>query len=285
MARKYIKIRDVTDIDVSQIGVGNIENRYIDAEGNRYATRFNKRTRKIDIVRIALGREEAQLAQMKIRGVPRKRESEQEEVSSQPTEHPSPYQLPGWISSRGISPASNLQVREYLNELEKECNRISERFRGVISNLKTAEVQISSEEQHQDFILDITTSYERDIQNPLTETQNLVIEMARFPKPNSHYLSYLERPHKTYFDSLNLESQTEYLKALVIGKTFLKALEGGLDLIDFLNNRLSAYNAGQLRDKRKQAYENATQSITFIESSLITETAKVLKWFSETQLI
>jgi hypothetical protein len=59
MAKKYIRINSIEDIDTSRINISNINDRYVDNKGNRFATRFNLRTKKIQIVRIALGEEEA----------------------------------------------------------------------------------------------------------------------------------------------------------------------------------------------------------------------------------
>lgn len=55
----YIPINTIEDIDPERISIRDINKRYIDREGNRYATRFNFQTRKIEVVRIVKGRSEA----------------------------------------------------------------------------------------------------------------------------------------------------------------------------------------------------------------------------------
>ncbi len=280
MARKYIKISSVSDIDLSRIGVGNIENRYIDSQGNRYATRFNKRKRKVEIVRIALGFDEAQAIAQRSRGTKVSSESKVAEVKV----HPAPFNLPPWIAQLGITPASRLNIVEYLNEIEKECNRISERFRGIIANIKRAEVEIDSGGHH-DFILIVTTAFDRDIQAPLHETQNMVTELTRFPKPMSNYLAYLNKKHKIYFDTLNSERQKEYIKAATIGTYMLKAIKGGLDLIQMVRENLASVNSAALKGEQKKAFENALQSIDFTDSGLREETGKIVKWFEIASLI
>ncbi len=280
MARKYIKISSVSDIDLSRIGVGNIENRYIDSQGNRYATRFNKRKRKVEIVRIALGLEEAQAIVQRSHGTKVSLESKAAEVKV----HPAPFNLPPWIAQLGIAPASRLNSVEYLNEIEKECNRISERFRGIISNIKRSEVGIDSGGHH-DFNLDIATAFDRDIQAPLHETQKMVSELTRFPKPMSNYLAYLNKKHKVYFETLNSERQKEYIKAATIGTKMLKAIKGGLDLIQMMRENMEHMDPEALKGEQKKAFENAMQSMDFTESGLREETGKIIKWFETASLI
>lgn len=79
MSRRYKAINSIDDIDISRITLGDINQRYIDEHGNRFATRFNIRTRKIQIVRIALGEDEAKNAKGKlVEGLARHRKEERE---------------------------------------------------------------------------------------------------------------------------------------------------------------------------------------------------------------
>lgn len=56
---KYEYIHSIDDIDPSRVSIRDINKRYVDREGNRYATRFNPTTRRVEIVRLASTREEA----------------------------------------------------------------------------------------------------------------------------------------------------------------------------------------------------------------------------------
>jgi hypothetical protein len=56
----YTPINKIEDIDVRQISIHEINRKYIDRNGNRFATRFNPGLRRIEIVRIASNKDEAQ---------------------------------------------------------------------------------------------------------------------------------------------------------------------------------------------------------------------------------
>lgn len=56
----YIPINSLKDLDPRKISIRDINKRYIDREGNRFATRYNMQKRCIEIVRLARNRLEAQ---------------------------------------------------------------------------------------------------------------------------------------------------------------------------------------------------------------------------------
>ncbi|HNM98869.1 MAG TPA: hypothetical protein PKG67_00400, partial [Turneriella sp.] len=97
MRHNYIRIQTVADIDTSRITLRSIENRYIDSQGRRYATRFNLRTRRIEIVPIALGREEAALARRLFSITSETNAEQAPESRGQRRVHPSPLKLPAWL--------------------------------------------------------------------------------------------------------------------------------------------------------------------------------------------
>ncbi|TGN19472.1 LIC_10450 family protein [Leptospira idonii] len=48
----YIRIGSITEIDPNKLSISQINQRYVDSDNNRYALRFNKETRRIEIIKI-----------------------------------------------------------------------------------------------------------------------------------------------------------------------------------------------------------------------------------------
>ncbi|MDF3819497.1 hypothetical protein P3G55_06285 [Leptospira sp. 96542] len=48
----YIKIDSISDVDPNRLSISQIQQRYIDKDNNRYALRFNKDTRRIEIIKL-----------------------------------------------------------------------------------------------------------------------------------------------------------------------------------------------------------------------------------------
>jgi len=55
----YIYINSINDIQPEKISIRQLNKKYIDKMGNRYATKFNLKTKKVEIVRLATSKEEA----------------------------------------------------------------------------------------------------------------------------------------------------------------------------------------------------------------------------------
>ncbi|MCS6983780.1 MAG: hypothetical protein NZM25_01460 [Leptospiraceae bacterium] len=283
MARYYIPINSVNDIDTSKITLATINNRYIDKSGNRYATRFNKRTRKIEIVRIALGREEALQARAQFLG---KKIQHQEGESSEPkTTHPAPWKLPSWIAEYNIQPNENVDIREYLMGLERETEKISERIRGLISNIKNSTALDGRKEGNHDAVLELTTFYDREVMDHLNKTQSRIMELQRFPKPVLHYLATLEKRQKAFVEKLNVDKQKEYFKAYFISQSLLNALHGCFQLVAMVERFLVGVNPEKLPYDKRQYLENAKATIDFLKRYLREETAKVLGWLKRAEVI
>ncbi|MCB1199642.1 MAG: hypothetical protein KDK41_03265 [Leptospiraceae bacterium] len=280
MARNYVRIESVTDIDTSRIGVGNIDVRYIDTQGRRYATRFNKRSRKVEIVRIALGHEEATEAkQKKITG--------QEEVIDLPhisKKHPAPWKIPEWLVELDIEPMDIGDLTMYMGTLEREAEKFSERFRGIISNLKNSGAFDDHESDH-DFILDLTTHYDHDIQEHLSKAQNLIIEYQRFPKNISHYVGTLDRNQKVYVEKLNSSAQMLYIQALTVGEVMISAMHGGIRLLDMIHKETESVKKDSILGDRKKFYENAMVTLEYVRDNIKEELARILGWMKATEVI
>lgn len=284
MARNYVRIESVEDIDTSKIGIGNIDNRYIDAKGRRFATRFNKRKRQVEIVRIALGFDEAN-------EIKRKNIDENEDLvhlnslsGTVRTKHPSPWKIPDWVKKLGIDPNDKVDAKHYIKSLEREIEKFGERFRGIISNLKNSNA-LDRQETERDFILDISTHYDHDIQEHFSQGQNMITEYQRFPKSISNYIANLDRSQKVYVEKLNTVAQMEYIQAITIGEAIIQGLHGGFNLLEMIENECAEINVDSLNGERRKFFENAMVTIDYVRENIKEELEKILSWMKSSNVI
>ena len=280
MARSFIQIDSIDDIDLSRVSVGNINDRYIDKEGNRYATRFNLRTRKIDIIRIALGNDEALHARMKHRSSGQKKDAEDESIPAAPLS--GGVSVPDWVTRAAIQPDESIDNQSFLNSLDQESSKISERIRGIISNMKNSEAfegaARSSGNTVEDVILKLTTMYDREVQENLNQTQNLVSEFNRFPKPPSNYYIHLSRKQKLVVEGMSEDKQMDYFKAFMIGSVFLKALEGSFSIIDKSREAAKKVKPASLSHEKRMFFNNGVEACDIVETNLREITASAYGW-------
>lgn len=276
MRHNYIRVNSLADIDTSRITVRGIENRYVDAQGRRYATRFNLRTRHIEVVPIALGRDEA-LALKRLAGSTTTNEiADAHGGAAQQRVHPQPMKLPNWLVAMHITPdMSETDLQTFLATAERELQRNGERYRGLIQSLKMSAVLEDMKDGNQhDAILEITNTYERDIQGHTSRVQAMVVEFMRFPKPLASYLGQIDRNCKRYVEKLDMEKQKKYCFAYLLAAEMFGMFKGGLELIEMIERFTAGAKPEQLNYDRKSAYESAMQSLQYIKDSLAIDIAK-----------
>lgn len=281
MARRYIPITSESDIDTSKISLRTINNRYIDKNGQRFATRFNLRSHKIEIVKIALGKEEAQ-------EVKTQRKLQPESANKQTSEktHPAPMKIPEWVKESGIEPITGIDFNNHLATAEKEMGRMGERFRGLISSVKLSGVlEEMHDVNHHDMILELTNFYDREIQAHINKIQTIAVEFLRFPKPLANYISIIDRNCKRYVEKLDSEKQKAYVRAYMLAPEYFALLKAGTELVDKIQSVTSEVRAEKLPHEKKAAMENSRDTMTFLRKVIEEETAKMLGWLITTDVI
>lgn len=287
MRHQYIRIDSISDIDTSRITLRSIEHRYVDSQGRRYATRFNLRTRKIEIVPIALGREEAILIKRMGSSARSQEETTQGETKVQNRVHPNPMKIPPWISAFNVEPdMSGGELHAFLVEAEREMQRNGERYRGLIQSLKMSSVleDIKDGNQH-DAILELTNTYERDIQSHASRVQAMVVEFLRFPKPLASYLGQIDRNCKKYVEKLDMDKQKKYCMAYLLAGEMFAVFKGCQELIEMIDRFTADAKPDRLNYDRKGAYESGIQTLQYLKNSLNQEVAKFLGVLSVADVI
>ncbi|MDH5717092.1 MAG: hypothetical protein OEZ22_05585 [Spirochaetia bacterium] len=271
----YIKINSIKDIDLRKISVGNINNRYIDIEGNRYATRFNLRTRKIDIIRIALGVDEARDAKKK-----GKVDTEIDEIDntfSSEVPEKARYKIPDWINKENIQPLENVENQGMLTAIQGEAEKYLERIRGIISNVKNSEMFDKGIDSN-DFILEITNFYDREISEPMDKVQNIIVEMMRFPKSNDYYLTIVSNAQKKWIEDKDEQLKKDYFTAFFVGSDYILALEKINNLLNIVKEVSDRLPPLETVPVKKKFLDDALVASDFIRNNIRLEAAKILGW-------
>ena len=288
MRHHYIHIQSVQDIDTSRITLRSIENRYIDAQGRRYATRFNLRRRTIEIVPIALGREEARMAKRLFSGqTPQIDKAATKEETAADRIHPNPMKLPQWIRDMQIEPdTEGADLQQFLQTIEKEMQRNGERYRGLIQSLKASSILEDMKDGNQhDAILELTNTFERDIQEHAARVQTMSVEFLRFPKPLASYVGQIDRNCKKYVEKLDGEKQKRYAMAYLISNEMFGVFKGCKEIIEMVESFTKDAQSDRLVHDRKSAFEAAIETLQYLKDGLTPEIAKFLGLLVKVEVI
>lgn len=294
MGRMYIEVDSVEDIDLSKIttksGSHSIENRYVDKDGRRYALRFNKRKRKIEIVRIALGMEEALMARQKSekefehRAIHTTSGEVEEEIYSEVPERVR-MKLPDWIKKKKIEPNLEVDPEPYFNQIDSNVNLFLERLRGILATIRNTEIMSRERHGGKDLFLEQMNFFENDIQTHFDETQNVVVEFQKYPKTVAHYIGNIPRHQKAWVEKMGSQEQMEYFKAFFVGEHLLKALGNSFMLLENINQVTDNVDPASINENWRKHYTDMISTLEFVHDNLFEEASSLLGLFKQSKLI
>lgn len=283
----YIPIRSIEDIDLTSIGLHNIENRYIDEDGRRFVTRFNLRTHKIEIVQIVLGEEEARLLQQKnFRRKIKRGDTEDDDDSHTPKKDCIHFKMPSFLKKMKIEPSLAITSDFVEENFSTIVSTLKERLLGILNNMKFS--QAFNDEKSQkggDFILESMTTFDRKVSEPLEAANDKLIEFIKYPRPASAYLSIFSGKQKQILDTWNSHDVLELAKAITVGELFFTAVEGSYNLLLDLNAAIDDNTIRKASTENKQRLEDAKTTIEFLSKQVLEESAKILGWWKSVKAI
>ncbi len=308
MSKRYKPIETIDDIDLSKITLGNIEQRYIDAQGNRFATRFNIRTRKVQIVRIALGEDEARGAKGRlVEGLVKRRkpvhetEEQEQHHESWVSEavgasgehghaHPAGTEatevipevieelknFPDWVKERAIIPDESIIPEEFIRAIEADAKLYAERIFGVIGNLEKAGALVNRDGK--DDVLILTNIYDLEINPLMQEVKQRIEEFVKYPRSPESYMNEVSASHHKYLDTLPANEQMDFLKPCLISLDYLPALEAMFKLNERAKEYADRYEPLEGEDAKNQAAADAKSTLETTEDSLTEQLEKFTGW-------
>lgn len=285
MMRKYIPIRSVDEIDVANIGLHNINNRYIDTIGNRYATRFNLRTHKIEIVQIVLGKEEARIFRENYLKHLEKQKLSQEVLSlkknsdSENRQGAINVELPPFIKNLNLQ-TEVTDVEEMITGFPQMINSLIERLKGVLNNMKISQTFNDHKSQNgQDLILEVMSFFDHQVMEVLEATNDKLVELLKYPRPPTSYLSAFSHKQKKILDTWNPSMIMELVKAVTVGEGFFTGAEAALRLLDELQKVLLPEVIEKATGSKKQQLTDAKNTCEFLQKQVLADIQGMLNWW------
>ncbi|MDH4200830.1 MAG: hypothetical protein OEV66_10670 [Spirochaetia bacterium] len=319
--KKYIGIDSVDDIDLGKISIANINDRYIDNKGNRFATRFNLRTKKIQIVRIALGEDEAKKAKGKVvqslvaKKIPVSAKNPEKVQESSKTAEAAETEdiqapdlselgeipaatakaaeqkggsttrkpVPEWIITEGIAAADKVHIGDFLAVLDENYKLLAERLFGVINNIKNSGVMEKVAEI--DDAIDFTNLYDHNIHPKMEETKKMISEFEKYAERPEHYFTMIEKHFRLHLQNQPESEIMNFLKAYFIGFSALGVLEETNKFIHAVEEKTKAADTSNLDAAKMQFLEYAYSTCEFLRTYVKEDAAKILCWMKEEQIL
>lgn len=262
MKTRFIRIESTSDIDTSKITVHDLNNRYIDQQGNMYGLRYNRKTRRIEFIKL-------------IRTTTKSANYYQQQVSN--------YKKNETIRNNHIEIQNNINAvdleTEEDDEIDEEIfdpksfinNTIDlmqthiERLNGIMMNIRNSKVFSEDDRVTTNLLNDIFRNIDIDGIQRIDKTIANHKELKNYPRSLSFYLSKLDTNSRKIINDLTTDSiKMDYIYFLEMYNS-VKNLYRTLDkIIKELYSHLQDINLDELKELtyvERQRYIDAKISV------------------------
>jgi|GEM_PF-302592 len=261
MKTRFIRINDISEIDLSTISVYDLNNRYIDGGGNMYGLRFNPQIKKIEILKIIrTPAKAASYYQQRLVAQKRSRAGEGEAGSGADG-------LRAGTENGEIVEVVELEFDpgQFVNGVLEVMKTHKDRLNGIMLNIKNSKVIAETERMDVSTLNNLFRNLDVDGIRRIEKVLDNQKELASYPRSISYYQSKLDNEGRRIFESLPEDDRR--MKFIYYSEmyTSIRNLYNSLfkvikDLEFFLSDR-NVDAMKNLTHAEKQNFHDATLSI------------------------
>jgi hypothetical protein len=212
MKTRFIQIKKISQIDTTRISVYDLGNRYIDDNGNMWGLRYNRDTRKIEVIRIMrTAAKNAQYFANQMRDSQRQRSAVPVEELRQDADyrmdHVSPadddteefgeehheVSAPEEEEAETVGTHRQFQPDFFIDNRMREIHTLKERIKGIILNFSSSRVVSHEDKELFAQIDDLLRNLELEAQSHVEHLHNTFKEHREYPRSLNFYLSKLDK--------------------------------------------------------------------------------------------
>ncbi len=217
---RIIRISSVEDVDVSKISVYDLGNRYVDARGNMYGLKYNRKEKKIEIIKLirtparsagyfnkkVLEYRRGQMKEGQEDAVNEIVEgADRPELQSEYNEKPEETntdEIPSEISLK----ANLFDADAFIKRAVESMKNHRERLNGIMMNIKNSNVIRETDREASTYLIDVFRTLDIDGVQRIDKILAEHKELVSYPRSLVYYLSRLDTRSKNIVDALGGES-------------------------------------------------------------------------------
>lgn len=214
MKTRFIRIRDISQLDLSKISVYDLGNRYIDAGGNMFGLRYNRADKKIEVIKIIRtpARGAGYYNQMMLRR--RSAESSARQGSGDGGEDAvlEEGEEYGEVMGSADAPASmgaaggDFNPDAFITETLQMMEGHKGRLNGIVMNVKNSNIVPVTDKMASTYLIDVFRSIDMDGVQRIDSVINNNKEFSSYPRSITYYLAKLDTRSKNIVDRLDNDS-------------------------------------------------------------------------------
>ena len=272
MKKRYIRIKDVSQIDTSKVSVYDLNNRYIDPLGNIFGLKYNRMMRKVEVIKIErIHTSEMHQFQKKMMINREHHMSMEIEEAAQQT------------GSGGLDPAyyddeEFFDPDIFIEDVISGAETHRERLKGILMNISDSSIVNRDHKQLSTEYDDIIRNLDIDGTQQLDKMENYYRELTNYPRSITYYQSKIDKDGKNILERLtgNNEKTMKFIYyyelCASIRRVYTNLRKHVVNLDNFVSSKKS--DDGPVMSKhQKQSYNDAKISI----KNTISDIDRILK--------
>lgn len=277
MKTHFIRIDDISELDPSRATVYDLNNRYIDSRGNMYGLRYNRKNKKIEVIKII--RTPAKTASYyQQRLVQHRRNTQKDEHHKTADSDQLGDTDIGEQEGEGFSP------RAFIDKTLERIKIHRDRLSGMAMNIKNSKIVPETDRMEYNTLNNIFRSIDIDGIKRIDKILDNHKELVSYPRSINYYQSKLDTQGRAVFDSLPTDSRQMqfifYFEMFHSVKNLYTALHKILKDIEFFLTGKDPENMKHLTFAEKQNFYDANISIENTMKEVI-ETMRDLRKLEE----
>ena len=210
MKTQFIQIQDINEIDTSKTTVYDLNKRYIDKAGNMYGLRYNRETKKVEIIKVmrTTARNQTYFTQKMIEN--RKVHQHEHPGAEVPynDEGPSPINHDHYrFHTDGDTDFSSFDPDAFKTEMFNAINVHRERLAVIVKNVANARLVNREQRELSIKMDDLLRNIDIDGIQRIDKIITAYHEMTEYPRSINYYLGKLESRARNRVAEITLEDK------------------------------------------------------------------------------
>lgn len=309
MKTRFIRINDISQIDLSKVSVYDLRNRYIDVKGNMFGLKYNRAEKKIEIIKIirtlarGAGYYSQQVLKRKEHNTQTAPHDDTKEIEVDDDEISSAEQdaVAGMTAGYEEAPAGDESEEKaavpavenddewspdyFISKAIAIMESHKSRLNGIIMNVKNSNIVPANDKMGSTYLIDVFRNIDLDGVQRIDAMLNSHKELVSYPRSIVYYVAKLDTRSKNIVDALDTDSRKMrfiYLSEMYFSiRNLYRSLKTTLnELKDFLSE-YEEKHAGKISYNEEKILQDGKTSIsnTISEINMMLSGCKKLESF------
>ncbi len=268
--KRYIRIKDVSQIDTAKISVYDLNNRYIDPLGNIFGLKYNRMMRKVEVIKIE------RIHTSEMHQFQKKMMINREHHLSMETDETQYDSLPMETGYPDDDEFFDPDI--FIEDVMTGAETHRERLKGILMNITDSGIVNRDHKQLSTEYDDIIRNLDIDGTQQLDKMENYYRELTNYPRSITYYQSKIDKDGKNMLERLTGNSEKTmkfiyyYEICASVRRIYTNLKKHVVNLDNFVTSKKSD-DGPAMSKHQKQSYNDAKISI----KNTIADIDKILK--------